>query len=78
MPASPEELDASLKKFRLDVLDALAGLSTGIDALEWAIQEGASVPADRLKELRRKAKDELHETHRRRFAEQIAIPNEVR
>jgi hypothetical protein len=74
---TPEELEEALKKFRLSILDALADMSTKVTALEWAVEE-AGVRADRITELRKKAKETLHEKHRKQFAERISMPHELR
>ena len=54
-----ENLLTDQQQFRIDVIEALAGIDTEIDALQQAIEQGKVVTPDRWKEIRATSRQRL-------------------
>ena len=77
MPSTPEELEEALKRFRRDILKALADIDAQLTALRAAVLESKGVSLKRLDELETKARESLGQFRDAR-AQSIAPAHEVR
>ncbi len=76
MPIDLKELEESLIKFRLDVIERLTEISAEISALQTAVSE-APVSKTRLQALRRASKKILYQ-FRDSHLQRISLPHQLR